>query len=94
MHLSPEGAVTASTVNAAWAMGRGRALGSLEPGKQADLVVLNVETPAQIPYFFGVNPVRAVVKRGKVVVGDAVAVTTAHVRSRPGSAGPSAPRGE
>ncbi|MBN1893869.1 imidazolonepropionase [bacterium] len=68
MGMSAAAAVTASTVNAAYAMGRGGLLGTLEPGKQADLIVLDVETPEQIPYFYGVNLVRKVVKKGRVVV--------------------------
>jgi imidazolonepropionase len=67
MGMTPEEAVTASTVNAAWAMDRGGLLGSLEPGKQGDLIVLDVENAAQIPYHFGVNLVRTVVKKGRVV---------------------------
>jgi len=67
MGMSPEEAVTASTVNAAWAVGRGGLVGSLEPGKQADLIVLDVENAAQIPYYFGTNLVRTVVKRGRVI---------------------------
>lgn len=67
MGMTAGEAVTAATVNAAWAAGRGRSAGSLEPGRQADLIVLDVQTAAQIPYYFGVNLVRTVVKRGKVV---------------------------
>jgi imidazolonepropionase len=68
MGMTAEEAVTASTVNAAWAVDRGKRVGSLEPGKQADLIVLDVRNAAQIPYYFGTNLVRTVVKRGRVVV--------------------------
>jgi imidazolonepropionase len=68
MGMTSEEAVTASTINAAWAVDRGRQIGSLEPGKQADLIVLNAENAAQIPYHFGTNLVRTVVKRGRVAV--------------------------
>jgi imidazolonepropionase len=68
MGMTAEEAVTAATVNAAWAVDRGLSSGSLEPGKQADLIVLDVRTAEQIPYYFGANLVRTVVKRGKVVV--------------------------
>jgi imidazolonepropionase len=68
MEMSAEEAVTASTVNAAWAVDRGKQVGSIEFGKQADLIVLDVQNAAQIPYHFGVNLVKTVVKRGKVVV--------------------------
>jgi imidazolonepropionase len=68
MGMTAEEAVTASTVNAAWAVDRGRQVGSLEPGKQADLIVLDVRNTAQIPYYFGTNLVETVVKKGRVVV--------------------------
>lgn len=68
MGMTAEEAVTASTVNAAWAVDRGKQVGSLEPGKQADLIVLDVQNAAQIPYYFGTNLVRTVVKKGRVVV--------------------------
>jgi imidazolonepropionase len=67
MGMTAGEAVTAATINSAWALDRGRSMGSLEPGRQADLIVLNVEAAAQIPYYFGTNLVRTVVKRGKVV---------------------------
>ena len=55
------------TINAAHALGLGDEIGSLEPGKQADLVVWNVPTAAQIPYWPGADLARVVVKRGRVV---------------------------
>jgi len=67
MGMTAEEAVTACTVNAAWAVDRGKRVGSLEPGKQADLIVLDVRNAAQIPYYFGTNLVRTVVKKGRVV---------------------------
>ena len=67
--MSPAEAITAATVNAAYAIGRGKTLGSLEPGKQADIIILDVETAAQIPYFFGTNLVRTVIKNGKIIQG-------------------------
>jgi imidazolonepropionase len=68
MKLSPAEALCAATINAAWAVGRGAEVGSLEAGKQADFVVLNVPSYIHIPYRFGENPVRTVVKGGKVLV--------------------------
>ena len=64
-------AVTAATLNAAAAIGRAAELGSLEIGKRADLIVLNAPTYHHVVYNFGVNPVRHVVKGGRVVVRDA-----------------------
>lgn len=57
-------AICASTINAAYAMGLGEKVGSLEPGKQADILVLDVETPDEIPYYFGTNLTKTVIKNG------------------------------
>jgi imidazolonepropionase len=67
--LSPEEALAATTVNAAHAVGRGDEIGSLEPGRMADLVIWSVPSLGQIPYWPGADLVRTVVKRGRVVVG-------------------------
>jgi imidazolonepropionase len=69
LKMTPSEALTAATVNAAHALGLGEQAGSLEPGKQADLVVWRVPNAAQIPYWPGADLVRTVVKRGRVVVG-------------------------
>ena len=68
MGMSPDEALTAVTINAAHALALGDEIGSLEPGKQADLVIWRVPTSVQIPYWPGANLVRTVVKRGKVVL--------------------------
>jgi len=68
MGLEPEEVVVAVTANAAWALGRGEDLGSLEEGKQADLVVFGVPGYEHIPYRMGGAPVTWVIKKGKVVV--------------------------
>ena len=66
MGLFPEEAVWASTLNAAYALGIEKEAGSIEPGKRADLVVLDVPNPLHLFYPFGEDPVRAVVASGKV----------------------------
>lgn len=66
--LTPDEALTAVTVNAAHALGLGEEIGSLEPGRQADLVIWSVPSTTQIPYWPGASLVRTVVKRGRVVV--------------------------
>ena len=71
LKLTPAEALVAVTVNAAHALGLGEELGSLEPGKQADLVVWRVPTVAQLPYWVGADLVATVVKRGRVVLGNA-----------------------
>jgi imidazolonepropionase len=65
--LSPSEALAAVTVNAAFALGLGQTHGAIEPGKIADLVVWDVPTHRQIPYWLGATLVRTVVKRGRVV---------------------------
>jgi imidazolonepropionase len=61
-------ALTAATLNAACSLGRGSRLGSIEEGKQADLVVLDVPNHKHLVYELGRNPVRAVIKAGEVVL--------------------------
>ncbi|HVN77182.1 MAG TPA: imidazolonepropionase [Thermoanaerobaculaceae bacterium] len=72
--LSSEQALVAATLNAAAALGRADRVGSLEAGKQADVVVLDAPSPKHLVYHFGVNLVRHVVKAGRVVVRDGVRV--------------------
>ena len=68
MRMTPAEAITASTINAAYSLNRGERIGSLEPGKQADIVIFDCPDYRQIPYFFGVNHVATVIKRGSIVV--------------------------
>jgi imidazolonepropionase len=70
MGLGVAEAITASTLNAAAALGRADQIGSIEDGKSADLLVLDAPTHHHLVYHFGVNPVRHVVKGGRVVVRD------------------------
>jgi imidazolonepropionase len=67
MKMTPEEALTAATLNAAHAIGMGDRVGSLEPGKQADMLVLNSPDWRDVIYRFGGNAVRAVVKKGVVL---------------------------
>ncbi len=67
MGLSPAEALAAVTINAAHALGMGETIGSIEPGKQADLVVWDVPSLDQIPYWLGAPLTRSVVKRGRLV---------------------------
>ncbi|MEK6409421.1 MAG: imidazolonepropionase [Acidobacteriota bacterium] len=68
MRMTPAEAITAATINAAYTLDCGGRLGSLEAGKQADLVVFECPDYRQIPYFFGVNHAAVVIKSGSVVV--------------------------
>lgn len=65
LRLTPAEALAAVTINAAHALGLGEEIGSLEPGKVADLVVWRVPTFEQLPYWAGADLVSAVVKRGR-----------------------------
>ena len=67
LRLTPAQAIAAATINAAAAIGAERRIGSLEPGKQADLLVLDVPDYRHLGYRFGGNLVETVIKRGKVV---------------------------
>ncbi|MFC4766274.1 imidazolonepropionase [Effusibacillus consociatus] len=68
--MTPEEVITALTINAAHAIGRGDTIGSLEAGKQADLVIYNAPSLAYLPYHFGINHVDTVIKKGKTVVSN------------------------
>jgi imidazolonepropionase len=67
MGLSVEEALTASTLNAAAALDLASDVGSIEEGKQADIILLDLDNYRQIPYFFGYNPVSTVIINGNVV---------------------------
>ncbi|WP_338786967.1 imidazolonepropionase [Metabacillus sp. FJAT-53654] len=68
MRLTPAEALTAATYNAACAIKREEKVGSLEVGKQADIVLWNVKNYQELQYLFGVNHVKAVWKKGVKVV--------------------------
>ncbi|MGG3007290.1 imidazolonepropionase [Geobacillus stearothermophilus] len=68
MGMTPAEAMAAATINAAHAIGRAHLVGSLEPGKKADLVIFNVPNYVQIMYHYGVNHAETVIKGGEVVV--------------------------
>jgi imidazolonepropionase len=66
--MSPDEVLAAVTINAARALWLEDEIGSLEPGKAADIVVWRVPASAQIPYWPAADLVRTVVKRGRVVI--------------------------
>jgi imidazolonepropionase len=68
MGLTQAQALASSTLNAAYAIGRGDEVGSLEHGKKADILVLDTVDYRQLGYRFGTNLVKTVIKEGKVVV--------------------------
>ncbi len=67
MRLTPAQAIVAATLNAAAAINRADLVGSLEPGKQADLLILKVSDYRHLGYRFGTNLVQMVIKRGEMI---------------------------
>ena len=65
--LTPEEVLTAATLNAAAAIGKAEQVGTLEPGKQADLLIWDADNLNFIFYRYGNNLVKTVIKKGKVV---------------------------
>ena len=66
LKLTPAQAIAASTINSAYAIRREDVIGSLETGKQADMLVLSVPDYRHLGYRFGTNLVKQVIKRGRV----------------------------
>lgn len=66
MKLTPAEAIAASTINSAYAIRRADTIGSVEVGKQADLLILSVPDYRQLGYRYGTNLVKQVIKRGRV----------------------------
>lgn len=67
LHMTPAEAVAAATINGAHALGCADRVGSLEAGKQADLIMLDVPDYREIPCHFGENLVVMAMKRGAVL---------------------------
>jgi imidazolonepropionase len=67
MRLTPAQAIVAATLNAAAAIDRAATIGSLDPNKQADLLILNVADYRHLGYRFATNLVQTVIKRGVVI---------------------------
>jgi imidazolonepropionase len=65
--LTPEEVLTAATLNAAAAIGCADKVGTVEVGKQADLLVWNAPSLNYIFYRYGNNLVDTVIKKGKIV---------------------------
>jgi imidazolonepropionase len=67
MGMTPAETIVASTINAAFAIALGDEVGSLEVGKKADLLILDIPDYRHPAYRFGTNPVRAVIKAGRPI---------------------------
>lgn len=68
LKLTPAQSLTAATLNAAYAINCGERIGSLEVGKQADIVVLDIPDYRHLGYRFGDNLAKVVIKAGQVQV--------------------------
>lgn len=64
MKMTPAEAIAAATINGAWALGLAQRKGSIEPGKDADLAIFDVNDYREIAYWFGVNRCRQVIANG------------------------------
>ncbi len=69
LRMSAAEAIVAATINAAHALGRANATGSIEPGKKADLLVLNARDYRELPLAPGVNLVHTMMKSGRILHG-------------------------
>lgn len=72
LHLTPAQAIAAATINAAAAIARAERVGSLEPGKQADLILLDIPDYRHLGYRFGVNLVHTIIKKGLVYLASQI----------------------
>lgn len=68
MGMTMEEVLCATTINAAHAIKRAEQVGTLEKGKQADVLILDVPNYKQLQYFYGMNHTDTVIKAGNVVV--------------------------
>jgi imidazolonepropionase len=66
MRMSPAEAIAAATINGAWALRIANRKGSIEPGKDADFAVFDVEDYREIPYWFGTNRCAMTVMNGVI----------------------------
>jgi imidazolonepropionase len=67
LKMTPGEAISAGTINGAHALRRAHAVGSLEHGKFADLIVMNASDYREVPYHCGMNSVHLTMKRGAVI---------------------------
>jgi len=69
LKMTPSEVINAVTINAAHAVGHADRVGSLDVGKQADIVIFDAPNYTYLPYRFGTNLVEVVIKKGKIVRG-------------------------
>ncbi len=74
LRMSIEEAINAATANAAYALAKHDEVGSLEVGKKMDVVLWGVPNYPTLVYHLGINPLKHVIKNGKIVVKDGTIV--------------------
>ena len=67
MKMTPAEAICAATINAAYSLEVGNKVGSLEVGKKADILIMDMPSYQFLPYHFGSNNVETVIKNGKII---------------------------
>lgn len=75
MSMTPPQAINAATINAAHALSMAHRIGSIEAGKQADMIILDIDDYQQLSYYFGINHVQTVIKKGRIVVENKILAT-------------------
>jgi imidazolonepropionase len=65
--LLPSEAINTSTINAAYSLELGHTIGSIEDGKQADILIMNMPSYKYLPYHLGSSCAEMVIKKGKIV---------------------------
>ncbi len=70
LKMTPEEILASATVNPAYSLNKGNLVGRIEKGMQADLVLLDAPNFSYVLYHFGINHVKHVFKKGKLVYND------------------------
>ncbi len=68
MKMTPAEAITAATINGAYSLGISDRLGTIEEGKLADIVLMDIGDYRELPYFFGINHCVVTIKNGNIVI--------------------------
>jgi imidazolonepropionase len=68
MRITPAEAITAATINSAYSLGIADRVGTIEEGKQADIVLMSLSDYRELPYFFGVNHCVVTIKKGNIII--------------------------
>jgi imidazolonepropionase len=72
--MIPKEVIQATTILAARSMGRENEIGSLEVGKRADILILDISNYKYLPYHFGVDHIEWVIKKGEIAYSRPVVI--------------------